>query len=244
MRWFLFLIQPNETKVNMKKVSRLLLILSCSLLLACQKKNPDASAQESASASASPVAVAEPVKAAPAAELSDEQRELEEKKKLMDYAMMEDKYINDPRGQWASGTKASSTFGDEGKSGPSDSNLPRQAQGKVDGDTWTNNHQDIGFDWLETSYDKAVSANEVRVVFENGRGVEAISKIELQDPSGNWVTVWTGISDQKHDRRGSRTWFVRNFEKTAFKTKAVRVSLANNLERGYKTIDAVQLVGE
>lgn len=226
----------------MKKISSLLLVLTCSLLFACQKKNTDTSAQ--ASASVAPAAVAEPVKSTPSAEPSEEQREQEEKKKLMDYAMMEDKYINDPRAQWASGAKASSTFGDEGKSGPADSNLAKNTQGKVDGETWTNNHQDIGFDWLETTYDKAISANEVRVVFENGKGVEAISKIELQDPSGNWVTVWTGISDQKQDRRGSRTWFVRSFDKTAFKTKAVRVSIANNLERGYKAIDAVQLVGE
>lgn len=226
----------------MKKISSLLLVLTCSLLFACQKKNTEASAQESASAA--PVAAAEPVKSTPTEEPSEEQRQLEEKKKLMDYAMMEDQYMNDPKAQWASGAKASSTFGDEGKSGPADSNLPKNTLGKVDGNTWTNNHQDIGFDWLETSYDKPVSANEVRVVFEGGSGVEAISKIELQDPSGNWVTVWTGVSEQKHDSRGRRTWFVRSFEKTPFKTKTVRISLANNLERGYKVVDAVQLVGE
>lgn len=227
---------------KMKKIASLLLILSCSLLLACQKKTDDPSTQ--ASASVAPVAATEPSKATPTAEPSAEQRELEERKQLMDYAMMEDKYLNDPRGQWASGAKASSTFGDDGKSGPADSNLAKNAQGKVDGESWTNNNQNIGFDWLETSYDKAVSANEVRVVFENGNGVEAISKIELQEPSGNWVTVWTGISDQKVDRRGNRSWFVRSFEKTSFKTKAVRVSVANNLQHGYKVIDAVQLVGE
>lgn len=162
----------------------------------------------------------------------------------MDYATMEDSYLNDPQGQWANAAKASSVFGDDSKSGPSDSNLASNAKGSVDGESWTNNRQDIGFDWLETSYEKPVTAKEVRVVFENGRGVEAINKVELQDTAGNWSTLWTGISDQKRDARGSRTWFVRKVEKAAGKTKAVRVTLANNLERGYKVIDAVQLVGE
>jgi hypothetical protein len=37
---------------------------------------------------------------------------------------------------------------------------------------------------------------------------------------------------------------VRTFDKTAFKAKGVRVTLANNVEHGHKSIDAVQLVGE
>lgn len=226
----------------MKKYAHLLLILSCSLLLACQKKTDDASAHSSANPE--PVAAVEPSKADSKPEPSEDQQEREKKKQLMDYAMMEDQYLNDPRAQWASSAKASSTFGDDGKSGPSDNNLAKNVQGKVDGKSWTNNQQNIGFDWLETTYDKAVSANEVRIVIEGGDGIEAISKIELQEPNGNWIAVWNGISDQKRDRRGNRSWFVRSFEKTSFKTKAVRVSIANNLQHGYKTIDAVQLVGD
>lgn len=229
----------------MKKVSSLALILCCSLLLACQKKTEDASVTANANAAPAPT-VAETAKpvASASAEPSEAQREMEEKKQLMDYATMEDSYLNDPQGQWANAAKASSVFGDDSKSGPSDSNLASNAKGSVDGESWTNNRQDIGFDWLETSYEKPVSAKEVRIVFENGRGVEAINKVELQDSAGNWSTLWSGISDQKRDARGSRTWFVRKVEKSAGKTKAVRVTLANNLERGYKVIDAVQLVGE
>lgn len=227
----------------MKKVTSLALVLTCSFLFACQKKTEDASTAASAAAAAAPT-VAEATKPAASAEPTEAQREMEEKKRLMDYASMEDSYINDPLGQWANAAKASSVFGDDSKSGPSDSNLAKNVQGPVDGESWNNNKQDIGFDWLETSYEKPVTAKEVRVVFENGKGVEAINKIELQDTAGNWSTLWSGISDQKRDTRGNRTWFVRKVEKATGKTKAVRITLANNLERGYKVVDAVQLVGE
>jgi len=46
------------------------------------------------------------------------------------------------------------------------------------------------------------------------------------------------------DERGSRTWFVRSFEKTAYKVKAVKLTIANSVARGYKEVDAVQLVGD
>jgi hypothetical protein len=99
-------------------------------------------------------------------------------------------------------------------------------------------------DWLEASFAKPVAAKEVRVVFENGEGVEAVSKMEVQDAQGKWNTVWSGLSDVKHDQRGNRTWFVRTFEKTAYPVSAVKITIANNVERGYKVVDAVQLVGE
>lgn len=230
----------------MKKIASLILIVSCLSIVACGKKTQDPSANASAASAAEQVTMP----SAPAAgvatprEKTAEEQELEHKKALMDYATMEDQFMNDTRAQWASAAKASSTFGDEDGRTPSESNLAVNMKGAVDGQEWTNNHQDIGFDWAELGYDKPVSASEVRVVLSNGNGVEAISKIELQEPNGKWNTVWTGISDQKRDERGSRTWFVRRFEKTAYKVKAVKLTIANNVQRGYKVIDAVQLVGD
>nr|WP_315487130.1 hypothetical protein [uncultured Undibacterium sp.] len=227
-----------------------LLAISCLIMVGCNKKPADTPAVASASASAAASAPATtapaptPTKSAEPAEETPEQREMAKKKALMDYAKMEDQYINDSKAQWASDAKASSTFGERNNASPSSSNLAMNTKGSVDGKNWTNNNQDIGFDWLELSYEKPVSATEVRVVFEGGDGVEAISKIELQSTDGKWNTVWEGISDQKEDKRGNRTWFVRSFEKTGYKAKAIKVTVANNLERGYKVIDAVQLVGE
>ncbi|MFZ6818397.1 hypothetical protein [Undibacterium sp. Ji22W] len=241
----------------MKKASSLLLAISCVFLLACHKKGPEASANAAASAAgqnaeAPGIASAAHSKnnkasegsAVSSAEQTEEQAELEKKKALMEYATMEDNYINDSKGQWANGAKASTTFGDDTSSGASSVNAVTNVKGGVDGKAWTNNNQDIGFDWLETSYEKPVSATAVRVVFENGAGVEAINKIAIQGTDGKWNTVWDGISDQRRDQRGNRTWFVRNFDRTSYKVKAVKISIANNMERGYKVIDAVQLVGD
>ncbi|MFZ6800998.1 hypothetical protein [Undibacterium sp. Di24W] len=235
-----------KKSANMSSLLSALLAISCLIVVGCNKKTPDATAVASASAvvNAPTAATPAPKASQEPAEETPEQQEMAKKKALMDYAKMEDQYINDSKAQWARDAKASSTFGEKDGSGPSSSNLATNAKGPVDGKDWTNNNQDIGFDWLELSYEKPVAATEVRVVFEGGDGVEAISKIELQSTDGKWNTVWEGISDQKRDNRGSRTWYVRSFEKTNYKAKAVKVTLANNLERGYKVIDAVQLVGE
>ena len=154
---------------------------------------------------------------------------------------MEDKFINDPRAQWASSATASTTFG--GKD-PAENNLAKNVTGRIDGNSWTNDQQEIGFDTLEVGYDKPVTATEVRLVVPGAEGIEAITKVELQDDSGKWNTVWTGLSDVKKDTRGDRTWFVRTFAPTAYKTKAVKYTFANNVERGYKKADAAQLVGD
>jgi hypothetical protein len=218
------------------------------ILVACAKKPPDSgatSAENDNSAigdSAAPVAA--PAPAAASEEPTADQAALALKVAHMDFAMMEDKYINDPIAQWASAVKASSTFGDDNGKTPSASNMPEGAIGKVDGKAWCNNNQDIGFDWLEAGFSKAVHATEVRVVFPNGEGVEAVARVELQDESGKWIVVWSGISDVKVDRRGNRSWFVRSFPKSVYATKAVKVTLANNVQTGYKYVDAVQLVGE
>ena len=225
------------------RASTVVVLLSCVALTACKKKADTvaAVAAESAPVTA-PAPVARAVAGAPA-HSTDAQRETVKKQALLDYGAMEDRYMNDATAQWAATASASSTFGDDGGKVPSSGSLPKNVVGAVDGSTWTNNHQDIGFDWLETTVAKPVNATEVRAAFANGAGVEAVNKVELQDTDGKWYTIWSGISDVKHDARGSRTWFVRTFAKTAYKVKAVKVTIANNVERGYKAVDAVQLVG-
>lgn len=231
----LFLSQSHQEA--MKNMSRLALLLAPLVLVACSKKEETAPAPAVVVApAAAPAAPAAPV------EKSADQAETDERQQKLDYGIMEDKYINDARGQWATGASASSTYGDPK---PSDSNLaPNALPGPPDEKYWINKSQDVGFEWAEFTYDKPVQASEVRLVINDGNGVEAISKVELQDTEGKWNTVWTGLSDVKRDRRGNRTWFVRTFEKTPYKVKAVKYTIANNVERGYKYFDAAQLVGD
>ena len=224
----------------MNNTARIALILAALALTAC-KKTPEPEA-----APAAPVATAPaPAPAAPAAadpaQMTDEQRALAEKTAALEFATMEDKFINDTRAQWANAAKASSTFGG---AEASEQNMPKNVIGPLDSEEWTNNNIDIGFDTLEVGFAKPVQATELRLVSPNGDGVAAITKVELQDTDGKWNTIWSGVSDVKRDERGPRTWFVRTFDKTAYKAKGARYTFANNVEQGYKKADAVQLVGD
>jgi hypothetical protein len=214
----------------MKKIAAALIVPA--LLLAACKKTPPAEAPAPA-----PVVVASPspAPATPPAEMSDAEREMAKKKDLLAYGTMEDNFLNDVRGQWATSVTASSTFNGVD---------PKKATGKPDGNSWLNNNQDVGFDWIELGYDKPVQATEVRLAIEGGQGVEALTRVELQDTDGKWNKVWEGVSDVKKDARGRRTWFVKTFDKTPYKVKAVKYTIANNMYRGYKEFDAAQLVGD
>lgn len=211
------------------------LMASCALV-ACKKKEEPVAA---------PVAQAQAAAPAPApapAPVVDE--EAAKKKALLDYATMEDNYLNDAKGQWAVDARASTTFGDDDGKKPSSVNEAKNATGAPDGSEWSNNRQDIGFDWLELAYSKPVTATEVRLVIPEDDGSEAVTKVELQAEDGKWNTVWSGVSDVKPDERGRRTWFVKSFAPTPYKVKAVKYTFANNVQRGYKQVDAAQLVGE
>lgn len=221
----------------MQKSKIVALVALCAAFTACQKKpEPSAVIPPCVSTDANKSAST----SAPAAD-TPEARELARKQAALDYATLEDEFLNDPKGQWAHEATATSSFG-ETRGPVAESNKPQNIVGKPDTKTWTNDRQDMGFDSFETVYEKPVHATAVRVVITDG--VEALSKVELRDATGAWTTAWSGLSDVKRNAHGPRTWFVRTFEKTAQPVQAVRVTIANAVDKGYKHVDAVQLVGE
>jgi hypothetical protein len=228
----------------MKYVLALAFFTSVVMLSGCDKKKTDVA--EQAPSATLPQNADSPQSATPAASAEPSPDEVEKARKLalLEYATMEDQYINDPHAQWATSASASSTYGDDNGGSPAENNQASNVIGPVDGKSWTNNHQDIGFDWLQVGFDKPVFATEIRVVFVAGQGVEAVNKLEVQDSQGQWITVWSGLSDVKVDPRGDRTWFVRKFDKTKTPIKTARITIANNVQHLYKIVDAVQLVGE
>ncbi len=211
-------------------------------LSACSKKTEEHSETAPSEVSATSQQATPTQTAEAAAQTNEKQAELAKKQSQLDFATMEDGYINDSKAQWASSAKASSTFGDD-KGEPSSPSLPINIIGKVDGKTWTNNNQSIGFDWLEVGFEKPVNATEVRFVFPNGKSASAVTKLELIEPNGTMHVVWSGISDTHSEERGPRTWFVRKFDTTPYLVSAVKLTIANNLANGYKELDAVQIVG-
>jgi len=161
----------------MKRYAAVASLTLVSLLAACQKKDkteevPAVAATAPAPAAASATPAATP--AVPPGEQTPEQQEMAKKKTLLDYSVMEDKYLNDIRAQWATTARASSVYGDD-ENKPNEHNLAVKATGPTDGNQWTNNSTDKGFDWLETGFAKPVNATEVRAVITGGQGVEAIS---------------------------------------------------------------------
>ena len=232
-----------------------ILVLSIALSLemtSCKNREADPTEDAPADASAPAIETAPantPASAADAdadAEPSEQDRERAEQQAKLDYATMEDGYLNDAKGQWASMAKASSAFG-SADTAPEDShgsNTPWQATGAPNGDNWNNNNQDIGFDWIELAYANPVKATEVRAVTTSNEAAESISKIELIDNDGTAHTIWSGLSDTKQDARGARTWIARKFDATPYQVKSIKLTFANNVARGYKQVDAVQLIGE
>jgi hypothetical protein len=228
----------------MKKALPLIVLTAAIGLSACGKKHKDDEHKEAehAAEQAAPVPVAAQP-SAPAAEPTEQERERAAKQDKLDYATMEDQFINDPKAQWAATAKASSTFGETpDKAVPPEKSRVNKVVGPLDGEDWTNNSQDVGMDWLEAGYANPVNAVAVRVVCMNNHAIESINKIELIDEAGAAHTVWSGLSDGKQDTRGRRSWFVRTFEATPYKVKSVKVTFANNVSSGYKEVDAVQLV--
>lgn len=235
------------------------LVLTAAILFAlgaCKQADDDATAaqpaatQAGAAATPAPAAGTTPTETAPAAqtppaELTAEEKARAEAQARLDYAAMEDGFLSDPGGQWATAAKAS--WADREAHAPDADpdayGSPNWASGAPDGKDWNLTQNRPGFDWLEVAYDKPVSATEVRIAFSDGDGAQAISKIELIDTSGAAHSVWSGLSDIEDDDRGDRTWFVRKFEATPYQVQKVKITIANNVEDGYKHVDAVQLIG-
>jgi hypothetical protein len=217
------------------------LLLPVALLSACNKA-PEATAPPADTAelaapapAATPAPTPAPASAAEPAELTEAQKEMAHKQGQLDYATMEDGFITDPLAQWASGGTATTTYA---------SYVAANATGKVDGEYWASNGGDVGFDSIELTFAKPVSATQVRAAFDQGSGIGRVVKVELQDVDGKWNVVWSGISDVERDNRGRRTWFVRTFPATEYKAKGAKFTLMNTSGGSRAELDAAQLVGQ
>jgi hypothetical protein len=167
------------------------------------------------------------------------------KERFVKFALEEEKMINDEKGQFATDAEASSSYGDAKEK---ENYSPWQATGKPnvennidDGRSWVSKEADKGIEWLRLKFEKAVNATEVRVRQNYMPG--AIIKIELIDTDGKSHTVWEGIDKTKYET-DMISWFYAKFEKTTYKTKEVKITLATNTVSGWNEIDAVQLMGE
>ena len=205
---------------------------------------PEAAPEDAANATPDPATAAPAEDGQPAAEPTPEELARAKQQAKLDYATMEDEYINDPKGQWASSAKASSTYGLDPGTEPAatGSYVPMRATGTVDNKYWSNRSRDIGFDSITLDYEHPASASEIRIVLNDGKGAKGLTKVELFDGNDQAHTIWSGLSENKPDDRGERTWIVHKLEPTAYQAKRVKLTFANNVENGYSYVDAVQLI--
>ncbi|MBI1424766.1 MAG: hypothetical protein GC149_15075 [Gammaproteobacteria bacterium] len=149
--------------------------------------------------------------------------------------------LADPRGQWASDGSASSQFR------PADYSA-RQAIGAPDVPTyaddkraWSPSTAERQPEWLELTYPNAVYATELRVRQSFNPGT--IVQIEAIAADGATEVLWQG-RDPNSYAKDQIAWFVVRFPKTAFAVQRVKLTLNTPAAKGWKQIDAVQLVGD
>lgn len=220
----------------------LALLMSAGILVSACGKKSEAPAPEAAAPA--PAVSTPQASAAPAAE---EDPELVAKREAIQFALMEEKIKSDPKGQWAVSAKASSTYSsaaDDTASGyhPFRATGAPDTESYGDQDTsWASKEANQGIEWIELEYANAVNANAVKIRQNLNPG--AIISVDLYDEAGSAHNIWQGPdATQYADRKIS--WLNLSFDKTAYKTKRVKITLATNAVSGWNEIDAVQLLGE
>jgi hypothetical protein len=225
------------------------LLAAALALSACKKPEPpaDSTPPPTSSPADSAPPASTPAETVPAAEPTAEQRAAAQKQAKIQRALDNQKIVEDPAGQWATGGTASSTYaklipsGDHRYDATMAVGAPDAEGRSYDEKGWSPEQANAGIEWLELGYDKPVSATAVRVRQIDGPG--AIIKVELVDEAGARHTVWEGADNDPIDPT-EINWFQRSFDATPYKAKGVRLTLATNAISNRVSIDAVQLVGQ
>lgn len=159
----------------------------------------------------------------------------------------EKKILNDKHGQWATSASASSTYG--GSTAPKAAYSAWQVTGAPNVDrysdnplSWTTKAGDSKDpEWLEVGFAKPVHATSIRIRQNAAPGV--IGRIELIDDANVVHTMWEGTDDTPYTK-DTIGWLVKDFPRTSYVVKGVRITLMTARVWGWNEIDAVQLVGE
>ncbi|MFH2091795.1 MAG: PKD domain-containing protein [Pseudomonadota bacterium] len=98
---------------------------------------------------------------------------------------------------------------------------------------WTTSSADMGEQWLELTYEKAITASGVTVHETSAPGF--VTRIDFYDAQDNAVTVWTGT-----DTTVCNQWLFANVS-PAVETTKVRVYINSDIA-GWNEIDTVALI--
>jgi hypothetical protein len=225
---------------NHHNLSIALILSACLAFTACGKKSNSPEQQPAAQA-------ASETKTNVGTVAAEEDPEVVKKREAMEFALAEDAIKNDPKGQWAVSAKASSTYSSKPEDTASGyhafraTGAPDTATYSDNDNSWATKEADAGLEWIELEYAKPVNASAIKIRQNNAPG--AIISVDIYDETGSAHNIWKG-PDATQYKPSTISWLTIPFEKTAFKTQRVKITLATNAVSGWNEIDAVQLIGE
>lgn len=149
--------------------------------------------------------------------------------------------LTDKNGEWAISAVASSTYGNA-TGNASWSTFHATGQPNIDtygdhGDAWAPKEKNGGQEYLELTYNTAVTPTGVRIRESYGSG--CVTKVELKDTTGTWHEVWAGV-----DTTRGLNYLQIPVTGATYQTKTMKITFdTTNVPTEWAEIDAVQLVG-
>lgn len=150
------------------------------------------------------------------------------------------KIVADSAGQWAATATARTQYDQNQYSATRATGAPNVTVAGNSPDAWCPATRGEGIDWLDLTFAKPVQAVEVRVRQNDAPG--AIVKIEAMESNGTVHLWWEGVDPYKAGAVREIAWFAVRVPKTSYLVARVKITLNLESGRGYKQIDAVQLV--
>jgi hypothetical protein len=148
--------------------------------------------------------------------------------------------LKEANGQWASAATASTQYRPEDYSAKQATGVPDVPSYADNRYAWTPSTAERQAEWLELVFAKPVHATEVRVRQSFNPGT--IVKVEAVAADGAIHLLWSG-RDPNNYPKNQVVWFVVRFPQTDYPVQRVRLTLDTPAAKGWKQIDAVQLVG-
>ena len=161
---------------------------------------------------------------------------------VADGELAEATILADPAGQWATGATASSEYSPTRHTAAQATGAPNVTVAGDSTNAWCHAQKDTGSVWLEVAFTRPVHATEVRVRQNNAAGT--IVRIEAIDTDGLTHLWWEGTDPLVPPAVRQIHWFAVRVPKTEYQVTKIRITLNLAAVRGWKQIDAVQLVGE
>jgi hypothetical protein len=144
-------------------------------------------------------------------------------------------------GQWAETAKASSEYWHKDYSAAHATGEPDVPTHSDHTHSWSPSASERNLEWLDLTFFRPVYATAVRVRQSFNPG--SIIRVEAFEANGASRVLWEGKDPNRYPK-DQIAWLLVNFPRTEFPVRRIRLSLDTPAFKGWRQIDAVQLVGE